>query len=104
MNFKTAFIALSVSALSVAGLIGCGNDCDDAADRIAAKAEECKIEGSTATEGGEGAECTEEQGTQAQCSADCFEAAPCGAFDGSDLDALQAFSDCSAKCTAPAAE
>ena len=102
MNFKTAFIALSVSALSVVGLVGCGNDCDEAADRIAAKLEECGAE-TTTSEGGEAAECTEEAGALAQCTADCTEAADCKAFDGSDVDATLAYAECVGKC-APAAE
>jgi hypothetical protein len=103
MNFKTAFIALSVSALSVVGLVGCGNDCDDAADRVTAKFEECGIEATDGGTSGETAECTEEAGALAQCTADCTEAADCGAFDGTNAEAATAWLECLGTC-APAAE
>jgi hypothetical protein len=92
MNFKTAFIALSVSALAVFG-VGCGNDCDDAADRITAKFEECGIDVASGGDA-EGGECTEEAGAAAQKAAGCVEAASCEGLKGEDLEAAAAYAEC----------
>lgn len=98
MNLKTALMAFAMGCLVVGG-VGCGNDCDDAADRAAAKADEC---GLTTTDGGsetgETVECTDELGTLAQCAADCIEAASCEALKGEDLEGLTAYGECVTAC------
>ena len=98
MNLKTALMAFAMGCLVVGG-VGCGNDCDDAADRLAAKADEC---GLTTTDGGsetaESVECTEELGTAAQCLADCYEAASCEALKGEDAEGAATFAECFAGC------
>lgn len=100
MNFKTGFIALALMGLATAGVVGCGgNDCEDAADRIAAKAEECGI---STTDGGssDGAEveCTDELGAQSQCIAGCYESASCEALKGEDLEGATALGECVLGC------
>ncbi|MEZ4430021.1 MAG: hypothetical protein R3A51_20270 [Nannocystaceae bacterium] len=74
-----------------------GNLCEMAIDRIIAKYESCGIDVSD-TDGGGAGECSEEAGLNAQCVAACVEAASCGAFDGSDLDASAIFGDCVTAC------
>jgi hypothetical protein len=70
----------------VAGLVaasalfaGCGgNDCEEAADRIADKFEECGIQTTGGGDGGNNnAECTEATGEASQKLADCIEKATC---------------------------
>jgi hypothetical protein len=98
MNLKTALMAFAMGCLVVGG-VGCGNDCDDAADRIAAKADECGLTTTDGTsDGGEEVECTEELGTQSLCLAGCTEAASCEALKGEDLDALATYGECVAGC------
>jgi hypothetical protein len=91
-----AFVALTA--------VACGDPCEKAADRMAAKADEC---GLTTDDGGEAtddveAECTEAAQALAECTADCYDDAPCGAFDGSDLEAATAFGECALACVTPA--
>lgn len=71
--FVIALLGLGVFA------VGCGgNDCEDAADRMAAKFDECGIPTTNNGESsGEEAECTEQAGKDAQALADKLEAASC---------------------------
>lgn len=48
--------------------------------------------------GGVEMECTEELGALILCYADCVDAASCGAFDASDLDAATMYGDCVLAC------
>ncbi|MCA9689910.1 MAG: hypothetical protein KC636_09900 [Myxococcales bacterium] len=101
MKIKTAFFAF-FSMVLVGSFMGSGcgkNDCEDASDRLAAKYDECGI---TTEDGGDGGgaevECSDALGAQLQCTADCADAAACGAFDGSDLDALASYGECASAC------
>lgn len=90
---------LAVVALMGMGAVGCGkDDCEDAADRLTAKMEECgmKTEGS-ASASGSGAECTEEAGKAAQKLAGCYESADCKAIKGEDADAALKLGECITK-------
>lgn len=89
---------LSLLIVPVAFLVGCGNDCDKAADRMTAKLEECGITVDDGGEDGEDVECTDTLATQSLCYADCTEAADCTALDGTDMDALMSYSECLAGC------
>ncbi|MEZ4437663.1 MAG: hypothetical protein R3B72_01125 [Polyangiaceae bacterium] len=97
---KTRMMALVALTFGLAALTtACGgNDCEDAADRVAAKADECGLMTTDGSSDGAEVECTEELGKAAQCQAGCFEAAPCAAFDGSDVDAALAFTECLGGC------
>jgi len=77
---------------------GCGNDCEDAADRIIAKAEECGLDTGTSDGDGASGECTDEAGAAAQCAAGCYEAASCETLKGEDADGALAFAECASKC------
>jgi hypothetical protein len=96
---RKSLVVLSMIAGLGAFAQGCGNDCDAAADDVAAKNEECGI---TATDGEDGSdetvECTDEVAAAATCFAACYTAAPCEAFDGSDPDALADYAACTADC------
>jgi hypothetical protein len=60
-----------------AALSACGDDCEDAASRIAAKFEECGVSANGGDSESEEVECTEDLATRAQCDAGCIEAASC---------------------------
>lgn len=102
MNFKTILMALAMGSLVVGG-VGCGGTpCDDVADAAAAanaKAEECGVDVPDTTDDSD-AECTitDEQATVAICQANCAADAPCGAWDGTDADAVAALGECVAAC------
>lgn len=98
MNFKTGFIALALMGLGAATLAGCGNACDDYADAAQAKLDECGITGGTTDGDGGDVDCSDSVATLAECLTPCIENVPCGALDGSDLDALQTYSDCVGAC------
>jgi hypothetical protein len=103
MNFKTILMALAMGSLVVGG-VGCGgtpcDDVTDSADAAAAKAEECGVDLPDAPADDSDAECTitDEQAAVAICSNDCAAAAPCGAWDGTDADAVAALLECVAAC------
>jgi hypothetical protein len=44
-------------------------------------------------------ECTAEDVAQIECIAPCYDAAPCTALDGTDVDAQSAFFDCVVACS-----
>jgi hypothetical protein len=102
MNFKTILMALAMGSLVVGG-VGCGgtpcDDVTDSADAALAKAEECGVDIPDTTDDSD-AECTitDEQAAVAICANDCAAAAPCGAWDGTDLDAVTALGECVAAC------
>ncbi len=77
MNLKTALITLSVSALLALGLVGCGDECADADDRVLAKQQECSLSQDSPPDESTEVECTEALAAEAVCFADCFEAASC---------------------------
>jgi TPP-dependent trihydroxycyclohexane-1,2-dione (THcHDO) dehydratase len=91
------FVVLALMGLGVV-VSGCGNDCDDAADRITAKAEECGLPTTDGDGGDAEVECTEEVGAAAQCTAGCFEAASCETLKGEDADGALDFADCLSGC------
>ncbi len=98
MEFRKVLVVASVLGLA-AFAQGCGNACDDLADALTAKADECGLTSEDGTtEDGAEAECTDAAATQAECLTPCVENAACGAFDGSDLDALATYADCVAGC------
>lgn len=90
-NFIFAFVAV--------GAVACGPNCDSTA--YADKLSECGVDVEP-VEGGEGTEieCTDELATLIECQDGCISSADCGAFDGSDLDALTAYGECVAACSA----
>lgn len=73
---------LAVVAVMGMSTVACGgNKCDDAADRITAKIEECGGKAPAATDGeGDTAECTDEAATAAEKAATDFEAQDCEAI------------------------
>ena len=91
-SFLFAFVALSA--------VACGDPCQKASDRTLAALEACGVD-TTATDDAADdveVECTEALQTMSECMADCAEAADCGAFDGSNADALTAYGECTAAC------
>ena len=78
MNFKIAFVGAALMAFGGIFTVGCGgNDCESAADTIAAKYETC---GATLPTGGTdsgSAECTEAAGKSSLCLAACIDKADC---------------------------
>jgi len=95
------FVALAISA------VACGGDaCEKASTAMSDKVASCLPEvtdDTTETTDPVEVECTEALQTLVECQADCADAAPCGAFDGTDLDALTAYGECTAACATPAA-
>ena len=89
---------LLLATLAAALIPGCSDPCQEASDRITAAYEACGITVSEEEEEAAAEECTEAKGEQSQCTADCVEDADCAAFDGSDLDASQAYSNCVLGC------
>ena len=90
-----------VSILMVLALAGCGGDaCEDAAERLADKFEECDFPTGGGDDDDSGdTECTDEDAEAAECFADCAEDAPCGALNGTDLDAAAEYGMCAQNCT-----
>lgn len=72
-------------------LVGCGNACDDADDKV----EECGVENydQTSTRGEE-VECE----GKAECEAECHNNASCDDIKASFGGAQNAFTDCVSKC------
>lgn len=103
MNFKTILMALAMGSLVVGG-VGCGGTpCDDvvnSAEAALAKAEECGVDVPDTGDGDGDAECTitDEQAATAICANECAANAPCGAWDGTDADAVAALGECVAAC------
>ena len=97
MEFRKVLVVASVLGLA-AFAQGCGNACDDYADAYEAKASEFDLPSvEDGTDGAE-AECTDAAAALAECYTPCLEAAPCGAFDGSDTDGALAYVECIGKC------
>ncbi|MBK8256204.1 MAG: hypothetical protein IPK82_26490 [Polyangiaceae bacterium] len=95
---KKIVMACGLLGLLSAFAAGCGgNKCEAAADKITAKYEGCSID-LTTTDGGEGAECTDEAGKLAECQANCFDAASCETLKGEDTDGALELADCISKC------
>ncbi len=84
------------------GLAACGTPCDRERDVVIAGAERCgqAVIGDTDVE----AECTEEAAVIASCLTPCFRGVPCGAFDGSDADAMAELGRCQSDCLFPDAQ
>src|SRR5689334_23620775 len=107
MNFKIAIVGAALMAFGGIFTVGCGgNDCEAAADTIAAKQEACGVT-SSSTSGTTGAsvECTEELGTQSLCLAACTDAADCSLIKADPAkpptaEQSKSFLDCIAKCSA----
>lgn len=87
-----------LALLPLALATGCSDPCQEASDRIAARYEECGFEVSEEEQEDAESECTDKEGEEALCVADCMEAADCAAFDGTDPDAAMAYSNCAVAC------
>jgi len=74
INQRASFVGVLSLA---AALSACGDDCEDAASRIAEKFEECGVSVNGGDAESEEVECTEDLATRAQCDAGCIEAASC---------------------------
>jgi hypothetical protein len=85
--FRTARRAAALVALAGALCISCSNVCDEAADHV----EEC---GFTDGDRYGGASCD----GNLECSSECYIKAPCGAFDGTDAAARDAWLECINGC------
>lgn len=88
---------LALAALSL--MVGCSDPCEEAGDRITAAYEACGFEISDEDAEDAESECSDKDGELAQCTADCVEAADCGALDGSDTDAALSYGECVLACT-----
>lgn len=97
MEFRKVLFVASVLGLS-AFAQGCGNACDDYADAVTAKYEECGVDLPSGSDGDSGGECTDEAASLAECLTPCIENVSCGALDGSDLDALTTYGECTTAC------
>jgi len=92
-----------VSLFALATLVACGGGAADPCEKIAntaeAKAEECDLATDTDTTTADTAEveCPYDA-TYADCVIACWDEAPCGAFDGTDLDAGMALGTCLMAC------
>lgn len=73
-----------------------GSPCERAAERIAAKTEECSGQASSSDDDDDGEEvaCTDERAAEAEKVADCFEAASCAALSGEDAEGALQLSEC----------
>ena len=91
------------------GLMACGGDaCEKASDRVEAVLADCGVETSTSTSASTTdattttdaveEECTDELADNWNCQADCYEAADCTAFDGSDMEGGLALFACVVEC------
>ncbi|HMV67248.1 MAG TPA: hypothetical protein PKA64_10390 [Myxococcota bacterium] len=87
-TFLFAFVAV--------GAVACGPKCDSTA--YVDKLDECGIDVPDGSDVDVDVECTKELADLVACQDDCVSSADCGAFDGSDLDALTAYGDCVAAC------
>lgn len=78
------------------------NDCETAAEQIVARLVECgvPVEGPSNEDDPE-CECSASEAAAAQCIANCVSAAECSAFDGTDIDASVAYTECLADCPSP---
>ncbi|MCA9689758.1 MAG: hypothetical protein KC636_09115 [Myxococcales bacterium] len=72
--------------------------CEIGEARLRDRYRACGIELGPDDSGGVEMECTEELGALILCYADCVDAASCGAFDASDLDAATMYGDCVLAC------
>jgi len=97
MEFRKVLLVASVLGLA-AFAQGCGNACDDYADAAQAKLDECGIETPADGEDGEAGECTDAAAELAECLTPCIENVSCGALDGTDLDALATYGECTSAC------
>lgn len=85
MSFKMIMMASALMALAGVFATGCGNACDDAADKLA----ECAgIPGGAEAEG----ECSE----AAECMAECINNATCEEINATTQNS---YHECVAKCT-----
>lgn len=82
-------------------LVACGTPCERERDLARARAEDCGVEvvGDTDTSG----TCPDESAVLADCLIPCFRHVPCGAFDGSDADAMIELQQCQSDCMFPEA-
>jgi len=98
---KRVWIGVTLLAFaSVLGL-GCGNSCDNARDRFAARYAECEIgiqQQPSGSEGSGDAQCTDTDGQYLDCLADCAESATCEALKGTDPMGGADFGTCNADC------
>lgn len=98
-NWK--MLAIAAGAMTLTACAG-GTDCDKAADRIEDRSIECGLDipDDTGTEDTDFVEpeCTDTLAEQSLCIADCYEAAPCEALDGSDTDAAAELGTCLSEC------
>ena len=94
---KLKILAIAFGAIA---LTACKNDCEKAADRVEAKLTDCDIDipDDTADDTAADDECSDADGEQALCVADCTDDADCGALDGSDADAMTAYFECLGEC------
>ena len=105
MNFKIAFVGAALMAFGGIFTVGCGgNDCESAADTIAAKQESCGVKtASTTSTTGASVECTDALGKQSQCVAACTDKADCAVLKADPAkpptaEQSKSFLDCIAAC------
>lgn len=98
MDFRKVLVVSSVLALA-AFAQGCGNACEDAAQEILDKADECGI--ASSDDGGEDGgdvECTDAAAAAAECLSGCYTAASCEGLKGEDAEAAASFGECLGEC------
>ena len=78
---------------------GCSKSkCEQAADDITAKYDDCGIEVTGGDGDGDGGECTEEIGKQSECVAKCTTDASCEVLKGEDPDGAVDYATCLGDC------
>ena len=95
-------IVLACGLFAVAALaFGCSskNKCEQAADTISAKYDECSIEvQDPSSEPADPVECTEALGKQSECVATCTNDATCDTLKGMDAEGAVAYAECLGGC------
>jgi hypothetical protein len=89
-------IALSVVPFVLLG--ACDDPCEQLADISRAKARECDVEIDDTGERGDETCDNEDEAEAAQCLGPCYRQAPCGAFDGTDMNASIDLMQCFGQC------
>jgi hypothetical protein len=99
MGLRQIMFAASVVGLAAIAP-GCANHCDTYPSTLEDKLVECGIEVPEEPEEDDAPpepSCTDARNAQAECLEDCIPEG-CGAFDGSDAEASNAYGECRAKC------
>lgn len=97
---KRSWIGLFLVTAIALPVLGCGNPCESATDRITKRfVEECGLTIAIPEEEASGeVVCAEADATYLACRADCAESATCEAITGEDSEGAVDFGKCNGDC------